>query len=111
MQHGADPWWDYAIRLMVKYRNLYLMTSAYSPKYFPESLLHFMRTRGKKKILFASDHPVLTIERCIEEACVLDLAPELLHNFLYGNANRVLFGPRQSRYGDFAIDSFLAGSD
>ena len=27
MIHGADPWWDTAIRLMLKYRNLRLMTS------------------------------------------------------------------------------------
>ena len=43
MIHGADPWWDTAIRLMIKYKNLRLMTSAWSPKYLPESLLHYMR--------------------------------------------------------------------
>ncbi len=43
MIHGADPWWDVAIRLMLKYRNLRLMTSAWSPKRLPESLLHYMR--------------------------------------------------------------------
>jgi len=32
MIHGADPWWDVAIRLMLKYRNLRLMTSAWAPK-------------------------------------------------------------------------------
>ena len=31
MMHGADPWWDVAIRLMIKYANLRLMTSAWSP--------------------------------------------------------------------------------
>ena len=48
MIHGADPWWDIAIRLMLKYRNLRLMTSAWSPKRLPESLLHFMRTEGHR---------------------------------------------------------------
>lgn len=106
MQHGADPWWDFAIRLMIKYRNLYLMTSAYAPKYLPESLLHFMRTRGKQKVLFASDHPVLSIERCLGEALELDLEEPILDDFLYGNAQRVLFSKRSPRYGSFAIDSF-----
>ena len=50
MIHGADPWWDTAIRLMIKYRNLRMMTSAWSPKRLPESLLHFMRTRGKDRV-------------------------------------------------------------
>jgi alkylation response protein AidB-like acyl-CoA dehydrogenase len=43
MIHGADPWWDVAIRLLIKYENLRLMTSAWSPKRLPESLLHYMR--------------------------------------------------------------------
>ena len=111
MQHGADPWWDYAIRLMIKYRNLFLMTSAYAPRHLPPSLLHYMRTRGKRKVLFASDHPVLTIERCLNEARELDLDEEVMAGFLYDNADRVLFGPRAPRYGPFAIDPFLAEAD
>ena len=67
MIHGADPWWDTAIRLMLKYRNLRLMTSAWSPKRLPASLLHYMSTRGKDRILFASDYPVLSFERCLGE--------------------------------------------
>ena len=47
MIHGADPWWDTAIRLMIKYRNLRLMTSAWSPKRLPESLLHYMRRAAR----------------------------------------------------------------
>ena len=31
MAHGADPWWGEAIRLLLKYPNLYMMTSAYAP--------------------------------------------------------------------------------
>ncbi|MCB9521460.1 MAG: amidohydrolase [Myxococcales bacterium] len=91
MAHGADPWWAEAIRLMIKYRNLYLMTSAYSPRYFPQELLHYMNTRGREKIMFASDHPVLTIERSVREARELVLRDGVLEAFLYGNAQRVLF--------------------
>ena len=71
MIHGADPWWDTAIRLMIKYPNLHLMTSAWAPKYLPETLLHYMRSRGKQKVIFASDAPVLSITRTIGEACLL----------------------------------------
>lgn len=94
MAHGADPWWQVAIRLMLKYRNLYLMTSAYAPRYFPPELIHFMNTRGQDKIMFASDHPVLSMERCMAEAQELDLREGVLDKFLYGNADRVLIGPR-----------------
>jgi predicted TIM-barrel fold metal-dependent hydrolase len=91
MAHGADPWWDTAIRLMLKYANLRLMTSAWSPRHLPESLLHFMRTRGKNRVMFASDSPVLSITRCITEARALDLPPEVLDGYLYANAQEFLF--------------------
>ena len=45
MVHGPDPWWAIAVRLMLKYRNLRLMTSAWSPK-LPPALLHYLWTRG-----------------------------------------------------------------
>lgn len=97
MAHGADPWWAVAIRLMIKYRNLYLQTSAYAPRYFPPELIHFMNTRGQDKIMFASDHPVLSFERCIREAEQLDLREGVLDKFLYANAHRLFFsGGRQS---------------
>jgi predicted TIM-barrel fold metal-dependent hydrolase len=92
MIHGADPWWDVAIRLMIKYRNLRLMTSAWSPKYLPESLLHYMRTRGKDRIMFASDYPVLSMERCLGEAAALDLGDEVRDGWLYANASAFFFG-------------------
>jgi len=91
MAHGADPWWNVAIRLMLKYRNLYLKTSAYLPKYFPPELIHFMNTRGKHKIMFASDHPAIQMERCLKEAEQLDLRDGVLEMFLYENAQRVFF--------------------
>lgn len=94
MAHGADPWWDEAIRLMLKYRNLYLMTSAYAPKYFPPSLLGFMAKRGRHKILFASDHPVLGMDRCVREARALELPEEALRAFLYDNAEALFFGQK-----------------
>jgi predicted TIM-barrel fold metal-dependent hydrolase len=90
MAHGADPWWNVAIRLMLKYRNLYLMTSAFAPRYYPPELLRFMNTRGRSKILFASDHPVLSMERCMREAANLDLRDGVLQAFLHDNAARVL---------------------
>ena len=93
MIHGADPWWDVAIRLMIKYRNLRLMTSAWSPKRLPESLLHYMRTRGKDRIIFASDYPVLSMERCIGEAEALDLPDDVRDAWLHGNAEAFFFGP------------------
>jgi Amidohydrolase len=57
----------------------------------PESLLHYMRTRGKAKVIFASDAPVLSITRTIGEAMALDLPEAVRDNYLYGNAQRFFF--------------------
>jgi predicted TIM-barrel fold metal-dependent hydrolase len=89
MAHGADPWWGEAIRLLLKYPNLYMMTSAYLPKYLPPELLHFMNTRGTEKILFATDFPFLPFDRCIDTDRQLPLRPEVLRHYLRDNARRV----------------------
>jgi predicted TIM-barrel fold metal-dependent hydrolase len=86
MHHGADPWWDAAIRLMRKYANLRLMTSAWAPRRLPEQLLRYMRGRGGDRVIFASDSPVLSIMRCVEEARALDLPPATIDAYLGGNA-------------------------
>lgn len=95
MIHGADPWWDVAIRMMIKYRNLRLMTSAWSPKRLPESLLHYMRSRGPDRVMFATDYPVLSMERCLGEAMALDLPADVRNAWLHDNAEAFFFAPRR----------------
>jgi predicted TIM-barrel fold metal-dependent hydrolase len=51
-----------------------------------------MNTRGKHKVMYASDHPAIAMDRCLDEAIRLDLRPGVLEHFLYENAQRVLFG-------------------
>jgi predicted TIM-barrel fold metal-dependent hydrolase len=41
--------------------------------------------------VFASDSPVLSQTRCITEAKALDLEPEVLDAYLYGNAQSFFF--------------------
>ena len=89
MAHGADPWWGEAIRLLLKYPNLYMMTSAYLPKYLPQELIHFMNTRGADKVMFATDFPFLPFDRSIESARALPLRPGVLQKYLCDNARRV----------------------
>src|SRR5215472_12835532 len=89
MAHGADPWWGEAIRLLLKYPNLYMMTSAYLPKYLPPEMLHFMNTRGQDKILFATDFPFLPFDRSVDTARALDLRPGVLDKYLGDNARRL----------------------
>lgn len=86
MAHGADPWWGEAIRLLLKYPNLYMMTSAYLPKYLPQELIHFMNTRGRTKVLFATDFPFLPFDRAVATAKELPFREGVLDRYLRGNA-------------------------
>ena len=53
-----------------------------------------MSTRGRDRILFASDYPVLSMQRCLDEARKLDLAPEVLDAWLHGNAEAFFFAEK-----------------
>jgi predicted TIM-barrel fold metal-dependent hydrolase len=50
-----------------------------------------MNTRGPDKVMFASDHPVLSFERCIAEAEALDFREGVLDKYLYANAAKLFF--------------------
>ena len=41
--------------------------------------------------MFASDHPVLSFERCVKEAEALPLKEGVLDKFLYTNAERLFW--------------------
>jgi predicted TIM-barrel fold metal-dependent hydrolase len=86
MQHGADPWWGEAMRLLLKYPKMYMMTSAWSPKYLPEEFVRFMASRGRGKVMFASDFPAIPIQRCAKEARQLNMPIEALESYLSGTA-------------------------
>jgi predicted TIM-barrel fold metal-dependent hydrolase len=90
MSHGADPWWPDAIRLMLKNPNLFMMTSAWAPKHLPAELITFMNTRGRDRVLFASDHPIMPMRRCVTEASELDLRPGVGQRYLRDNALAIL---------------------
>jgi hypothetical protein len=91
MAHGADPWWRQAIRLLLKYPKLYMMTSAYPPKYLSAELIQFMTTRGSDTVLFATDFPFLPFDRAVESARALPFRPGVLEKYLGENARRLFF--------------------
>ena len=57
-----------------------------------------MNTRGADKVIWASDYPVLNMNRAVAEAKEIGLKPEVLEKYLSGNAERVFFGERNARH-------------
>jgi len=81
--HMGHPWETLMMRLIMKFENLHLMTSAYLPKYFDPALVKFMgSSRGRGRIMYASDFPMIPIARAVEEARKLPLSEEDLDLYL-----------------------------
>ena len=87
--HIGYPWTDEMIALAWKHANVYIDTSAYLPRYYPPQLLHFMNSYGQDKVLFGTNFPMLSLEKCAEQALALELKPDAKAKFLSGNARRV----------------------
>jgi predicted TIM-barrel fold metal-dependent hydrolase len=57
--HTGWPWVEELIALAWKHRNVYIGTSAHHPKYWDPSLVRFANSRGRGKVLFGTDYPVM----------------------------------------------------
>jgi predicted TIM-barrel fold metal-dependent hydrolase len=91
LRHGCEPWVDLAVKLLLKWPNLYYSTSAFSPKYYPKAIIDFANTRGSEKIIYAGYYPHgLTLDRIFSELESLPLKPEVWPKFLRTNAIKAL---------------------
>jgi predicted TIM-barrel fold metal-dependent hydrolase len=91
MRHGAEPWVDLAVKLLLKWPNLYYSTSAFAPKYWPEEIIKFANTRGSDKVIYAGYFPMgLDLARIFREMDDVPFKDEVWPKFLHDNAARVL---------------------
>lgn len=81
--HMGHPYEALLIQLMMKFSQLYLLTSAYLPKYFDPAVVHFMgSSRGIGRVLFGSDHPGIPLERALAEARQLPISDAAMEQYL-----------------------------
>ncbi len=89
--HMGHPYEQLLIGYLLKWPQLYLMTSAYLATYMDEALVRFMgSSRGRGRVWFASDHPILDVQRALDAARSLDLDDAAMAEFLGDAAHRVL---------------------
>ena len=90
-RHGCEPWEELAVKLMLKWPNLYYSTSAFAPKHYPKAVIEYANTRGADKVLYAGYFPMgLTLERIFSELPDVPFRDAVWPKFLYGNAARIL---------------------
>jgi uncharacterized protein len=89
-RHGCEPWTELAVKLMLKWPNLYYSTSAFAPKHYPKAIVDYANTRGGDKVMYAGYFPMgLTLDRIFHELPSVPLRDEVWPKFLRGNAIRV----------------------
>jgi predicted TIM-barrel fold metal-dependent hydrolase len=90
MRHGAEPWEDLAVKLMLKWPGLYYMTSAFAPKYYPKAIVDYANTRGADKIMYAGYYPMgLSLDRIFSELPDVPFRDRVWPLFVRENAVRV----------------------
>lgn len=91
MRHGAEPWEALAVKLMIKYPNLYYSTSAFAPKHYPKAIIDYANTRGADKIIYAGYFPMgLSLDRIFADLDQVPFKPDVWPKFLRDNARRAL---------------------
>ena len=90
-RHGCEPWTDLAVKLMLKWPNLYYSTSAFAPRYYPQAIVDYANTRGADKVIYGGYFPMgLSLERIVGELAGVGFKDDVWPKFLRHNAERVL---------------------
>ena len=90
-RHGCEPWEDLAIKLMLKWPNLYYSTTAFAPKFYPKSIIDYANSRGSHKIIYGGYFPMgLSLDRIMDDMQGLALKDDVWPKFLRDNARQVL---------------------
>jgi predicted TIM-barrel fold metal-dependent hydrolase len=90
MRHGAEPWTELAVKLMLKWPNLYYSTSAFRPRFYPKAVIDFANTRGADKVMYAGYFPMgLSLDRIMGDMPDVPFKDDVWPKFLRENAVRV----------------------
>lgn len=87
--HIGYPWTAEMIAVADKHVNVYIDTSAYTARRYPNELVAYLRGRGRRKVLFGTNYPMITPLQALEHLEQLGLDEETRGLFLSGNARRL----------------------
>lgn len=93
--HPSWPWQEQALSIALHKENVFIDLSGWSPKYFSPELVRYANTVLKRKVLFASDFPLITPDRWIADFQTVGFRPEVHPLIMKENAIDVL-GLRKS---------------
>ena len=87
--HVGFPWLDELTTMTIKFPNFYVDTSAYALHRLPPAFVEWMKGLGKNRVMFGTNWPMLSPQKCLEGLPTFGLTPEQSTAFLSGTARRV----------------------
>jgi predicted TIM-barrel fold metal-dependent hydrolase len=90
MAHPSFPWQDEALAIALHKAQVFIDLSGWSPKYFPPQLVQYSNTLLKNKVLFGSDHPMITTDRWLSDFAAAGFREEVQPLVLKENAAKLL---------------------
>jgi len=88
--HIGYPWTEEIVAVCRKHENVFIDTSAYTPKRYPAELVEYMKSKsGRRKVLWGSNYPMIGPGSALDGIDALGLDEETTDLFLGGNAWRV----------------------
>jgi predicted TIM-barrel fold metal-dependent hydrolase len=87
--HVGYPWTTEMIAVATKHPNVFIDTSAYTAKRYPPELVNYMKTNGRRKVLFGTNYPMILPGKCLQDLDQLGLDEENKALFLHQNAEKV----------------------
>lgn len=89
--HTGWPWTEEMIAMAWKHENVYIGMDAHMPKFWDESLLRFIKTRGQDKAIWGTNGPTaFTHSHILPQVDELNLKPHIKRKLLRDNAMKVL---------------------
>lgn len=84
--HIGYPWTEEMISVAYRFPNVYIATDAHAPKYWEKTFVEYINGRGRKKVLFGTDYPVVGYDRATKEIDALPLKEEVRPLLMRENA-------------------------
>lgn len=94
MSHLGDPWIGETVAMLIKHPNVFAMTAGWAPKYIPPEIIRFAERRNSTKLMWASDYPILPLDRTASEGRAVALSGDSRLGYLGDNARAVFGLPR-----------------
>lgn len=87
--HTGWPWIEELTALAWKHKNVYIGTSAHHPKYWDPALVKFANSRGRGKVVYGTDYPVMDYADSLAAVAELPLRDEARQLLIEGTMRKI----------------------